>query len=271
MIRIGLFFLLLNSAVAWSANLPAEHEIVRLMLAVEASVENSNWEKAAQQLSALEALKSTLPDDYLYFNGLVNAKLENFSLSEDNLESYIINVGKDAKHYIEALKLITTLEAHKENLRSHSVSESKASPVLTTEARTGYIKSLQALYLTDDPVKALILHVNSLLSVHAYTGLRVKKTKVRTGLVYSISVDKGLLGLQEKNYASGFPTLTATKLDVHGLDPFLKYECKKQKFSCVIYHPADQHLAWIMIENDALVARELVEALTKLIQYLQMH
>jgi hypothetical protein len=270
MIKIALFFLLFASASVFSANLPVEHESARLMLAVEASVDNSDWDKASQQSNALDLLKITPPDDYSYFNGLVNLKLNHLSVSEKNLESYIISVGQEGKYYIEALKLITLLDSEENNQPPPETLEIESSSVSSGEERTGYIKSLQALYLTDDPVKALVMQINSLLSVHAYTGLRVKKSNARTGLIYSVSVNDGKLGLQEKNYESGFPSLTATKLDVHGLDPFLKYECKKQKFTCSIYHPADAHLVWIRIDNDDLVVRELVQALTKLIQYLQV-
>lgn len=271
MIKIGVFFLLFISSNVFSANLPVEHEAVRLMLAVETSVENTDWDKAARQLKALERLKISPPNDYFYFNGLVSVKLKNLSMAAENLESYIVTVGQKAKYYIEALRLITLLESEKEGGAPSAVAEVKSSAVLSSEERTGYIKSLQALYLTDDPVKALVMQINSLLSVHAYTGLRVKKSNERTGLMYSVSVNNGQLGLQEKKYEAGFPTLTATKIDVHGLDPFLKYECEKQKFTCALYHPADPHLVWIIIDNDDLVVRELVEALTKLIQYLQRH
>ena len=139
----------------------------------------------------------------------------------------------------------------------------------SSEKRTGYVKSLQALYLTNDPVQALVMQINSLLSVHAYSGQRVKKVGSKTGVSYVVSVSNAKLSLQETSYESGFPSLTATKLDVHGLDPFLRYDCNKQKFSCSIYHPADSHLVWIKIDHDHLVARELTEAITKLIQYLQ--
>jgi len=272
MIKIGVFFLLFISSNVFSANLPVEHEAVRLMLAVEASVENTDWDKASRQLKALEVLKTSPPDDYFYFSGLVSAKLKNLSVAEESLESYIVTVGQKGKYYVEALKLITWLETEKNGGEAASeVLEMTSSSMLSSEGRTGYIKSLQALYLTDDPVKALVMQINSLLSAHAYTGLRVKKTNDRAGLIYSVSVSDGQLGLQEKNYKAGFPTLTATKMDVHGLDPFLRYECEKQKFTCAIYHPADPYLVWIMIDNDNLVVRELVEALTKLIQLLQRH
>jgi len=271
MIKLGVFFLLFCSASAFSANLPVEHEAMRLMLAVESSVESADWDKASQQLNALEVLKIAPAEDYFYFNGLVNFKLKHLSVAEDSLESYIVTVGQKGKYYVEALNLITLLEARGEGEVSPETQKMESSSALSSDERTGYIKSLQALYLTDDPVKALVMQINSLLSVHAYTGLRVKKPNVRTGLVYSVSVNSGQLGLQEKNYETGFPTLTATKLDVHGLDPFLRYECEKQKITCTIYHPADPHLVWIMIENDDLVVRELVEALTKLIQYLQLN
>ena len=173
---------------------------------------------------------------------------------------------------MQALKLITLLNNNDaQHVKKDEALVVESSSILPSGERAGYIKSLQALYLTDDPVKALVMQINSLLSVHAYSGLRVKKAKARVGKVFSVSVNDNQLVLQEKNYESGYPSLTVTKLDVHGLDPFLRYECQKKKFVCSIYHPADTHLVWIVIDYDSLVAGELSEALTKLFQYLQRH
>lgn len=270
MIKLAFCILLFASVKVLAANLPVEHEAMRLMLAVESSVNDEEWGKASQQLNALSLLDITPPDNFFYFNGLVNLKLNQLPESEKNLESYIIKEGSEGKYYVEALKLITEIDHQQASSPPPETTEAKSSSISSSEGRTGYIKSLQALYLTDDPVKALVMQINSLLSVHAYTGLRVKKANARSGVIYSVSANGGQLGLQEKNFDSGFPTLTATKLGVHGLDPFLKYQCKNQAAFCAIYHPADAHQIWIKIENDELVVRELTEALTKLIQYMQL-
>ena len=257
------------STSLFASNLPVEHEAIRLMLSIESSVNQANWPKAQKQLQTLESLKLKHPEDFYYFNGLVNFQLDHLLLAEKNFEHYVISAGKQGKYYIEALKLITLLDEQSVNKLMPQVAEPESSTVISTDQRGGYIKSLQALYLTDDPVKALVMQINSLLSVHAYTGSRVKKTKARSGLVYSVSVVNNQLSLQEKKYEGGFPSLTVSKIDVHGLDPFLRYECTKRNFSCSLYHPANTHLVWMMVDYDDLVARELVGALTKLIQHLQ--
>jgi len=266
--KLFVFLLLIGSASVFASNLPVEHEAIRLMLAIESSVNQVNWPKAQVQLQALEALKLKHPEDFFYFNGLVNFQLDHLPLAEKNLEHYVVSAGKQGKYYIEALKLITLLDEQPVKPIPQTA-RPEPSTVISSDQRGGYIKSLQALYLTDDPVKALVLQINSLLSVHAYTGSRVKKTQARSGQVYSISVVNNQLSLQEKKYEGDFSSLTASKIDVHGLDPFLRYECTKRNFACEIYHPANTHLVWMMVDYDDLVARELVGALTKLIQHLQ--
>lgn len=277
MIRIFLCVLVLSVAVInstnlFASNLPSQHESVRLMLAIEASVKESNWNKAHTQLKALESLELALDEDFFYYNGLVNTKLNQILDAEKSLEHYVVSAGKDGKYYVEALQLITFLDEQQRAVaKDNSVEASVTSPapIISSEQRDGYIKSLQALYLTDDPIKALEMQINSLLSAHAYTGSRVKKSDVRSGINYSLSVIDNHVSLQEKKYEAGFPSLQASKLDVHGLDPFLRYECTKREFACNIYHPANTHLPWITIDYDDMVASELVEALTKLIQQLQ--
>ncbi len=269
MVKIFIFYLLVSSASVFATNLPVEHEAIRLMLAIESSALKGDWNNAHEQLKGLEALEIKRPEDFFYFNGLVNFQLSHFLVAEKNLEHYVVLVSNKGKYYIEALKLMTLLDDQRSIQVSELSPDIEKSSVITGDQRDSYIKSLQTLYLTNDPVNALVMQINSLLSVHAYTGSRVKKTNARSGLVYSISVVEGQLSLQEKKYEDGFPSLTTSKIDVHGLDPFLRYECSKREFSCSIFHPANTYLMWIMIEHDDLVVRELVEALTKLIQYLQ--
>ena len=268
MTKFFLFFLVFSSFSLFASNLPVEHEAIRLMLAIEASVDASDWPKAQKQLQALESLELKHPEDFYYFNGLVYFQLKHLKLAGKNLEQYVVSASSQGKYYIQALKLITLLDSQEEVLPMPDADVESVS-LLSGERKSGYIKSLQALYLTDSPIQALVLQINSLLSVHVYTGSRVKKSSERLGSVYAISVNEGQLTLQEKKYKDGLPSLSASRIDVHGLDPFLRYECEKRKLACAIYHPANAHLVWLTIEYDTLVAGELVEALSKLIQYLQ--
>ena len=41
-------------------------------------------------------------------------------------------------------------------------------PLLVGEERDAYIQTLKALFLTDSPVQALVMQINSLLSSHPF-------------------------------------------------------------------------------------------------------
>lgn len=238
------------------------------MLAVESSIESKSWAKAQVQLQSLEGLDVALPDSFYFFNGLVLSKLNQPEQAQDSLESYVIKAEKEGSYYVAALEELTKLE----ELRAKQVDapERSASIKPTIESTgDGYIKSLQALYLTDDPVKALTMQINSLLSAHAYTGSRVKKVSGRSGVIYSLSVSERDIILQEKQYLSGRPELSVNKLNVLGVDPFVKSACSSKELQCWIYHPGNRHEHWIVIDRDEMVLNELVAAISKLIRFMQ--
>ena len=260
-------FLMSITIPSW-ANLPPEHEAARLLLSIESLVGDGKWGEAEIQLAKMGGLDVELPADFFYYHGTVLAKLERSDEAQQSLEKYVVLAGSKGGYYREALAGLTDIQRSAVTLSQTEHKGTKTLPVLTGGG-DGYIKSLQALYLTDDPIKALMLQVNSLLSVHPYTGKRVKNSKQREGVLYTLSVSGTNLVLQEKSFQNQQPMLKVDKLNVLGVDPFLKSGCSGSEYMCWVYHPSNRHERWIMIERDELVISELTEALTKLIRLLQ--
>lgn len=270
LLMLGLGLLGHGSAVL-ASGLPAEHESVRLMLAVEAAVEGESWERAAQQLGQLQALDVGLPEAYYFYQGLVLFKRDNFPEAQKHLEQYVILAGSKGKHYPAALQLITRIEEALAKPKPAAETEpaAKTASAITSVRGEDYIQSLQKIYLTDNPVQALVMQVNSLLSAHAWSGSRVKKQNDRSGVVYSIEAKERDILVQEKRFENGQVLLKVVKLNVLGIDPFLRSECSIDESVCWIYDPVATHQRWIVIDRDELAVKELTDALSKLIVRLQ--
>lgn len=260
------FILFLLSMPLCATNLPVEHESVRLLLAVEKSISESAWDKAQVQLGDLEKLDIDLPAKYHYFKGLAQNQMGDLKEAQVSLESYVIKAGSEGDFYTQALEMITEIDSAKKLVEN--MDDDKKTPEITASGDS-YVQSLQALFLTDDPTKALILHANSLLTSHPYTGTRVKKQTTENGVVYRLSASALDLVVQEKRYIDGQPSLKVNKLNVSGIDPFIRYGCDAEEFACWILDPTDQYARWMIIDRDELVAQELAKALTKLIKAMQ--
>jgi len=267
---VVVFAIFTFSFSVFATNLPPQHEAARLMLAIESSIKQAQWGKVEGQLDALSQLDVRLPAESLYFNGLLNMQLKHFQKAQNFLEEYVVRAGEAGEFYARALNLITRSEEQKNSARATQNKEDSVKLSLSSNAeRDGYIKSLQALYLTDSPEHALVMQINSLLAAHPYTGSRLKKSGVKQGIVYGFSVKDSTLVIQEKNYDQGLPTLSENSLNVLGQDPFLKFGCSSKEYTCWVYHPADKHQRWLKVDYDELVVSELSDALSKLIQLLQ--
>lgn len=256
------------SATGLASGLPPEHEAARLMLSVKQLVEERDWERAGSQLAKMQSLDVTLDEDYYYLNGRVLRELGQQAEAVSHLEQYVIKAGNEGRYYNEALSLITLIEEQSVSAPLPVAPVDPIQPELKS-ADDGYIKSLQALYLTTDPVAALVQQVNSLLSAHAYTGKRVKTAEGREGIQYSISVNNRELLVQKKSYQRGQPLLEVDKLNVLGIDPFVEYGCSERLYECYLYHPSRKSEKWLRVDRDQLVASELSQAVSKLIRLLQ--
>lgn len=271
-IVLALFSLLAYSASCMSSGLPEEHEAVRLMLALESSVEAKNWQESEAQLVALQRLSVELPEEFYYFRALSLKAKDDFVHAQKDLESYVVNAGADGKYYLDALKQITDIERL---LQSETYTQTQGadtrSPAVIEGEHDGYISSLKALYLTDSAVDALLQQINSLLALHHYTGSRLRKQDAKEGVIFNVAVDlsDSELLVQKKSYEGERPLLSVEKLTVLGMNPFLEYACDAQAYACWIYHPGQANERWVVIEADQLVVADLAMAIGKLIRQLQ--
>ncbi len=266
---IVLCFCLGTPARVYATGLPAEHEAARLLLAVESAVNNQHWERAASQLEKLRQLEVSVPHEAHYYEGVVRIQLKQYEPAQRSLEQYVVQSGKEGRHYLAALKLITQAEEARASSQATAAGQESVMPELTKQSGEGYIRSLQALYLTDDPVQALVMQVNSLLAAHPYTGSRIKKSKAHEGVSYQIGISERDLVVQEKAYEKGQATLKVSKLSVLGIDPFVRTGCSTEEFACWLYDPVNEHQRWILIDRDDIVVKELGDAMSKLIIHLQ--
>lgn len=272
-----LLFCLTLPVAALASNLPPEHESARLLLVIEEAVNQGDWQLADTSLTQIASLEVDLPTPFFYYNGLVHFQLKSYEKAQRSLEHYVVNAGPSGGFYYESLRLLTSIESASNGslstsskLLTETHDKSSESPaVLINEDRDTYIQTLKALFLTDNSVQALVMQVNSLLSAHPFTGGRLKKASHKQGVKFRISIQGNVIILQETNYQDGFPSLSASRLEVSGLDPFITFECSSKTISCWLYHPASSHDVWLTIDNDELVADELSQALTRLIQFMQ--
>lgn len=264
------------SSVSSASNLPPEHESARLLLLIEEAVNKGEWDVADSSLTQMASLEVDLSTPFFYYNGLVHSQLSRYKKAQLSLEHYVVKSGPSGAFYYEALRLLTSLESKVNESSTAAVEQTydlinqDDQPLLLIgEDRDTYIQTLKALFLTDSPTQALVMQINSLLSAHPFTGMRLKKVAEKQGLKFQVSIQDNFIVLQETSYQEGYPSLSASRLEVSGLDPFVTHQCSNKTISCWLYHPANSHDIWLKIDYDELVASELSQAFTRLIQLLQ--
>lgn len=262
-----IFFVLIPS-LSLATGLPPEHEAKRLLLAVQHSIDNQQWSKAELQLKAIAELEVPLAEKFHYMHGQVLFHQSEYALAQKSLEIYVLQAGEEGEFYIQSLEMITEAE-EKKNLVEPKAPTNTVNLKLE-KGKDGYLESLKALYLTDSSTEALVLRINSLLSTHPYQGSRVKQKGAKKGAKYSINVTGNELQIQEKKYdKDGAPTLLVSKMDMYGVDPFVKFGCDYDRYICWLYHPVNQYDRWILVDRDKNAAKELSEAMARLIRLLQ--
>ncbi len=98
----------------------------------------------------------------------------------------------------------------------------------------------------------------------------LKQKEAKKGVQYVLSLSGNELQLQEKRYdKAGAPTLLVSRMDVFGVDPFVKYSCDFDRYVCWLYHPVNQYDRWILIDRNEAAVKELSEAMSRLIKSLQ--
>jgi len=266
--------LMMLGFVQQSWALPEDVEMDRYILAIGQYLDQGKFNLAQKYLKKAEDLSSEPPAIYHYYKALV-ARQSNQTAQERNaLEQYVSKAGKDAEHYQEVLLRMTELD---ESVGAADSTSSKNSDEALIEAfrqdrladDQAYVKKLQDLYLQDDPVQAIVTHINQMLATHAYTGMRMNKADGGYRLLYNISTSgKGLILLVEKDRGHTPERITTSKMSVYGQSPFIEHECIYERSYCVIKKP-DTTTDWFKMGYSKEAAAELSEALSRLIHFLQ--
>lgn len=161
--------------------------------------------------------------------------------------------------------LLTTLSA------LLPVGASEPASVSDGGEQAAYLAGLKKLYLTGSERQALLKHCNSLLASYALrAGYQVGQSD-RRDLLYSLQVGKaGELLVREENRVpdSVERSVRNQRVDVFGVDPFVRYECPAGGIRCVLFNPVDRQ-PLLTIVRDLDGAAELAKGLTFLIRNIQ--
>lgn len=252
------------------AALPKEIEIDRLLLAVETSVANQNWDKANARLISVKALDDAPPAEFYYYRGKVSTELQEYSEAKEALEFYLEQQGREGEFYRASLELLNRIEDSEVKQQTESARKSMGSQlVIEDKEHKNYINKLQSLYLVDSGRDALELHINTLLSNHRYIPGRYRDTRKWLGSEYQIQVRRGVVSILEKrsNQSGGY-SLNQDQITVYGVNPYLGVECDSVGDQCWINHPeTGKH--WLELEHDRDAASKAAEAFSHLIRLMQ--
>lgn len=246
--------------------LPVEHEVERLMMQLDQRVENSDWDGVEEATKRILELETELPERFHFYQGRLHLGRGELAEAKNAFVTYVVKAGQSGDYYRDALEAINRIEALE--VGAPEKKQDVTVPAIGS-AGEGYIKTLQALYLTDDPQAALILHINGLLATNAYRGTKIIKQEQRSGVVYQVATDERNLLIQEKSFLEETPTLRIEKLSLPGVDPFWEYRCSKSELQCWIYHPQKDYERWLLLGHDDLAVSELVTAFSHLVRLLQ--
>ena len=251
--------------------LPSEHEIQRLMLAVEESVESGRWRDAAEYLNRLQRLERQKPAEYLYYRGQVMARSEHYNEAMSALENYVAGTGADGKYYTESLKLITTIEQARSGQASGRGSgEAGQEPVAEIAPANESGQNGRSVTGSDASRQSLISRMNRIFD---RAGWRRDPRLIREGSTpdvhYQASVHNGEIQFREnRNEKDGGRTLTTLMLPVYGVSPMIDWSCESATESCWIYDPRDGS-RFLRLGNDRDQADVLANTLGSLIRTMQ--
>lgn len=260
---VGLGF----SIGASAADLPPEHEVRRLIIAVDGAIEDERWPDASRYLNRLQSLEADKPDDYQFFRGRVMLQGGQLNEAQSALETYVTRAGAEGQYYDKALQLITGIEEER-RLKPEPVSTDAIATLEPAERMD--VEALKSLYLKDSDQAALAAHVNSLLSHAEWQPGSIIRQEPEESIRYQVDVaeDRALLIQEASRIANEGPTLRTRKVSVFGVNPSVSHACIDAENSCWLYDPRNQS-RWLRLNNRPELAADTAKALSELIRTLQ--
>lgn len=273
--RTGAFAVVLAAMVFSTSTyaLAPEHESHRLMLATEQAVKDANWNEASEYLNKLQKLDVKKPDAYQYYRGRVMFESGLLNEARSALEAYVKQSGAEGQYYNQSLELITRIEQTKRQQAEQPQASKSGKPVAMIEpAGKKPVQRLEELYLVDSPIKALTLHLNSLLELDGWRrDPKVIVAGSKPDIGYQVSTQAGVINLQESRRdldgADQF-RLTTQAIKVYGVNPDVNWKCVAGDQACWVYDPRDDSRL-MRLAPDPDQAKEVAETLGRLIKAMQ--
>jgi hypothetical protein len=156
-------------------------------------------------------------------------------------------------------------------LAASAAQAAQPEPELSGAEQARYLNELKHLYLTNDERKALLAQSNELLDTYAVRAAFQVGQPDRHDQIYQLSVGApGELLIQQKTREAEGVKLEVRnqRLEVFGVDPYIKYDCLPTQQTCVLKNPQDGS-PWLTIRRDHEGAAELAKALTFLLRNIQ--
>lgn len=285
--RIQLFsktFLFVICISYWQAaaslNLPVSAETDRLLLAAESSFDVKNYSEAKSYLIKAQSLSSVLPEQFYFLYGSTLFHLNEVEKASTNLVKFVEKAERGSARYKEALVLLTEIEKKNPTTINREkglpkTNEGTSTTSLLENSEAKYMEQLKRLYMTNSTSKALLKHINSMLSTHALKRpTKIVRADQRPLARYRISHDSSgnlitssqIVNVHDKPDHKSI--INTSKMNIYGVDPFVTYRCSTGTNSCWLRSPINSS-TWIEFSKDENVARELSKASTALIKVMQ--
>lgn len=252
-----------------AADLPPEHEVRRLVIAVDGAISEERWQDASRYLNRLQSIRAEKPDDYHFFRGRVMLEADQLNEAQSALEIYVTEAGAEGQHYGDALRLITRIEEQRRVAPKQANVDTNKVAVIEPAQRID-TESLKSLYLESSVLGALRAHTNSLLDQAAWQPGAVIKDDPEESIRYQVdTVSDGTLLIKKvaRDPGNG-PRLQTQRLTVFGINPVVSHACVDADNSCWLYDPRDQS-RWLRLANRPELAAEAAKTLSELIRNLQ--
>ncbi|MGI0118056.1 hypothetical protein [Zooshikella sp. RANM57] len=257
------------------ADLPAEIEVDRFILAAKKHIEQGHYSQAEQYLQKAIALQVTPPDEFYFIYGKVLFQNRKMDQAQENVERYLKRTGKEGEYYQEALGMFTNIEEYKQKdqQKKAAISSADKSDVIKIEPSKmdKVVNNLKAQYKTSSETVALESYINELLSEYALRKGKVINLNKEADELYTINAkNPGELIVTKATRVAGDgdKQLQNSVLKIYGVTTDIKYNCSNVDNTCWIKHPVTLE-RWMAIRSGENIANKLSKFIGELIKYKQ--